>query len=39
MPEGKAAGRLNAVQYGLLARDAVLLGEDADAFEDLRNGI
>jgi hypothetical protein len=33
--EGKAAVRLNAVRHGLLARDAVLPGEDADAFEDL----
>jgi hypothetical protein len=33
--EGKAAVRLNAIQHGLLARDAVLPGEDADAFEDL----
>jgi hypothetical protein len=27
--------RLNAIRHGLLARDAVLPGEDADAFEDL----
>jgi hypothetical protein len=38
-PEGKAAVRLNAVQHGLLARDAVLPGEDADAFEDLWNEV
>src|SRR5215467_3767276 len=36
-PEGKAAVRLNAIKHGLLARDVVLPGEDADAFEDLRN--
>ena len=33
--EGKAAVRLNAIRHGLLARDAVLPGEDAGAFEDL----
>ena len=33
--EGKVAVRLNAIRHGLLARDAVLPGEDADAFEDL----
>jgi hypothetical protein len=38
-PEGKAVVRLNAVQHGLLARDAVLPGEDADAFEDLWNEV
>ena len=38
-PEGKAAVRLNAVQHGLLARDAVLPGEAADAFEDLSNEV
>jgi hypothetical protein len=37
--EGKAAVRLNAIQHGLLARGAVLPGEDADAFEDLRNQV
>jgi hypothetical protein len=36
-PEGKAAVRLNACWHGLLARDVVLPGEDADAFEDLLN--
>ena len=36
-PEGKAAVRLNACGHGLLARDAVLPGEDANAFEDLFN--
>ena len=36
-PEGKAAVRLNACRHGLLARDAVLPGEDVDAFEDLFN--
>ena len=34
-PEGKAVVRLNAIRHGLLARDVVLPGEDADAFEDL----
>jgi hypothetical protein len=38
-PKGKAAVRLNAFRHGLLARDAVLPGEDADAFEDLRNQV
>src|SRR5262252_5485625 len=38
-PEGKAAVRLNAIRHGLLARDAVLPGEDADAFEDLWNQV
>ena len=35
--EGKAAVRFNAVKHGLLAQDAVLPGEDAEAFEDLWN--
>jgi hypothetical protein len=38
-PEGKAAVRLNACRHGLLARDVVLPGEDADAFEDLWNRV
>src|ERR1700752_3877532 len=38
-PEGKAAVRLNACRHGLLARDVVLPGEDADAFEDLWNQV
>jgi len=38
-PEGKAAVRFNAIKHGLLARDVVLPGEDADAFEDLRNQV
>jgi hypothetical protein len=38
-PEGKAAVRLNACWHGLLARDVVLPGEDADAFEDLWNRV
>jgi hypothetical protein len=33
--EGKAAVRFNACRHGILARDVVLPGEDADAFEDL----
>ena len=31
--------RLNALQHGLLAREVVLPGEDADAFEDLWNRV
>jgi len=38
-PKGKAAVRLNAIRHGLLARDAVLPGEDLDAFEELRNEV
>jgi len=38
-PEVKAAVRLNALRHGLLTRDVVLPGEDADAFEDLWNQI
>jgi hypothetical protein len=38
-PEGKAAVRLNALRHGLLARDVVLPGEAADAFEDLWNQV
>src|SRR6516225_8832606 len=38
-PEGKAAVRFNAFRHGLLAQDAVLPGEDADAFEDLWNQV
>jgi hypothetical protein len=38
-PEGKAAVRFNALRHGLLARDVVLPGEDADAFEDLLNQV
>jgi hypothetical protein len=38
-PEGKAAVRLNACRHGLLARDVVLPGENADAFDDLWNQI
>jgi hypothetical protein len=38
-PEGKAVVRLNALRHGLLARDVVLPGEDADAFEDLWNQV
>jgi hypothetical protein len=36
-PEGKAVVRLNALRHGLLTRDVVLPGEDADAFEELWN--
>src|SRR3974377_2347583 len=38
-PEGKAVVRLNALRHGVLARDVVLPGEDADAFEDLWNQV
>jgi hypothetical protein len=38
-PEGKAAIRLNAVRHGLLCGVLVLPGEDAAAFEDLRNRV
>ena len=37
--KGKAAVRLNAIRHGLLARDAVLPGEDSDAFEELWNEV
>ena len=37
--EGKAAVRFNAFRHGILAQDAVLPGEDVDAFEDLRNRV
>src|ERR1700757_3576599 len=38
-PEGKAVVGLNALRHGLLTRDVVLPGEDADAFEDLWNQV
>ena len=37
--QGKGIVRLNALRHGLLARDVVLPGEDADAFEDLWNQV
>jgi hypothetical protein len=37
--EGKVAVRLNAIRHGLLARDAVLPGEDSDAYEELWNEV
>src|SRR5271155_3191885 len=37
--EGKAVVRLNALRHGLLTRDVVLPGENADAFEDLWNQV
>src|SRR6267143_4198268 len=37
--KGKAVIRLNALRHGLLTRDVVLPGEDADAFEDLWNKV
>ena len=37
--KGKAVVRLNALRHGLLTRDVVLPGEDADAFEDLWNKV
>ena len=36
-PEGKAAVRLNALKHGLTAEDAVIFGEDEEAFNDLRD--
>jgi hypothetical protein len=36
---GKAIVRLNALRHGILARDVVLPGEDADAYDDLVNQI
>ena len=38
-PKGKAVVRLNALRHGLLTRDVVLPGEDADAFEELWNQV
>lgn len=35
-PEGRAAVRFNALRHGLAAAAAVLPGEDAQAFEDMR---
>jgi len=35
-PEGKAAAALNALKHGLLSRDALLPGEDADTLKELR---
>jgi hypothetical protein len=37
--EGKAAVRLNALRHGLLTRDVVLPGEDAEVFEELFNQV
>jgi hypothetical protein len=37
--KGKAIVRFNALRHGLLTRDVVLPGEDADAFEDLWNQV
>jgi hypothetical protein len=37
--EGKAVVRLNAFRHGLLTRDVVLPGEDADAFGDFLNHV
>ncbi len=34
-PEGKAAVRLNALTFGLRARDVVLIHEDAAAYRQL----
>ena len=36
-PEGKAAVRLNALKHGLTAENAVITGEDVEAFEELRD--
>jgi hypothetical protein len=38
-PQGKAVVRLNALRHGLLARDVLLPGEVADAFEALWNQV
>ena len=37
--KGKAIVRFNALRHGLLTRDVVLPGEDADAFENLWNQV
>src|SRR5271169_1335959 len=37
--QGRAVVRLNAIRHGLLARDVILPGEDADAFGDLWNQV
>jgi len=37
--EGKAVSSQNAATHGLLSREAVLPGEDRDAFESLRKGL
>src|SRR5215207_8732329 len=34
-PEGKAAGRLNAVKHGLLSQEILLPGEDEEALREL----
>jgi hypothetical protein len=36
-PEGKAAVRLNALRHGLTAENAVIDGEDEEAFDELLN--
>jgi hypothetical protein len=36
-PEGKAAVRLNALKHGLTAENAVIDGEDEEAFDELLN--
>jgi hypothetical protein len=38
-PEGKRAVRFNGLQHGLLSREAVLPGEDEDAFEKFKTSI
>jgi len=38
-PEGKAAVRFNSLRHGALAQTVVLPGEDAEAFENLRNEV
>jgi hypothetical protein len=38
-PEGKAAVRFNALRHGALAQSVVIPGENADAFENLRNEV
>jgi hypothetical protein len=38
-PTGKRAVRLNGLRHGLLSRDVVLPGEDAEGFEKHRNAV
>ena len=38
-PEGKAKVAQNALRHGLLAREAVVVGEDTDDFDLLRDGL
>jgi hypothetical protein len=38
-PEGKAVARMNALKHGLTASTIALPGEDAEAYERLRNNL